>query len=92
MQEKIDVDFEFFDPQPHDYLAIQNLLKQMFSHDAPKLDLGALSDAILAQPLVGSTVKCDGHESDPYGFCTVFNVHDKEVGHFCQLIGFMALE
>ena len=31
---------------------------------------------ILAQPLLGSTVKCDGQESDPYAFLTVLNMHE----------------
>ena len=30
---------------------------------------------ILAQPLLGSTVKCEGNESDPYAFLTVLNLH-----------------
>ena len=31
---------------------------------------------ILAQPLLGSTVKCEGQESDPYAFLTVLNLHE----------------
>lgn len=40
------------------------------------LDLSALSDLILSQPLLGSTVKTDGNESDPYAFLTVLNLEE----------------
>ncbi|KAM5542148.1 hypothetical protein V8D89_004021, partial [Ganoderma adspersum] len=76
----VDVDFEFFDPNPDiDYLATKRLLIQLelFNADAQDLPIHDLTDLILSQPLVGTTVKCDGRESDPYAFLTVlnFNVH-----------------
>lgn len=41
---------------------------------------------ILAQPLLGSTVKCDGNESDPYAFLTVLNMHQhRDVTVMAQL-------
>jgi protein BCP1 len=38
-----------------------------------------LAELILSQPLVGTTVKTDGRESDPYAFLTVLNMHVHEV-------------
>lgn len=67
-------DFEFFDPQKQDFLGIRHLLRQLFDADADLLDLGGLSELILGQPLVGTTVKTDGHEGDPLSFTTVLNL------------------
>jgi len=39
------------------------------------LQINDLTDLILGQPLVGTTIKCDGKESDPYAFLTVLNMH-----------------
>ncbi|KAK6540333.1 Mss4p nuclear export [Orbilia ellipsospora] len=69
----INVDFEFFDPQPHDFHGIKQLLRQLFDADSQLLDLSALADLILEQKLVGSTVKVDGMEGDPYSFLSVIN-------------------
>jgi len=72
----IDVDFEFFDPNPSvDYLAMKRLFAQLFQGDAELLNVHALADLVLSQPLVGTTIKCDGKESDPYAFLTVLNIH-----------------
>ncbi|OCH94221.1 hypothetical protein OBBRIDRAFT_789559, partial [Obba rivulosa] len=72
----VDVDFEFFDPNPEiDYLALKRLATQLFSADAELIQLNDLADLILSQPLVGTTVKCDGRESDPYAVLTVLNLH-----------------
>ncbi|KAJ6263782.1 hypothetical protein Dda_2353 [Drechslerella dactyloides] len=74
-KEIVNVDFEFFDPQDHDFHGIKLLLRQLFDADATLLDLSALTDLILAQKLVGSTVKVDGREGDPYSFLTVVNLN-----------------
>ena len=37
-------------------------------------NLSALTDLVLAQPLLGSTVKVDGKETDPYAFLSVLNL------------------
>lgn len=72
----VDVDFDFFDPNPKvDYHALKRLLAQLFSADAELFHLEALAELILAQPLVGTTVKTDGIESDPYAVLTVLNMH-----------------
>lgn len=76
----LDVDFEWFDPQPdHDFHGLKTLLRQLFDVDAQSFDLSALTDLILAQPLLGSTVKVEGNETDPYAFLTVLNLHEHKV-------------
>ena len=76
----LDVDFEWFDPQPAvDFHGLKTLLRQLFDVDNELFDLSALADLILSQPLLGSTVKVDGNESDPYAFLTVLNLHEHRV-------------
>lgn len=76
----VNVDFEWFDPQPeHDFHGLKTLLRQLFDVDATLFDLSALANLILAQPLLGSTVKVDGNETDPYAFLTVLNLHAHRV-------------
>lgn len=73
----LNVDFEWFDPQPAvDFHGLKTLLRQLFDIDNQLFDLSELTDLILAQPTLGSTVKCDGNESDPYAFLTVLNLHE----------------
>ncbi|KAL7270718.1 Mss4p nuclear export [Rhizina undulata] len=75
-EDMVNVDFEMFDPQPaHDFHGIRNLLRQLLDADSTLFDLSALTDLILSQPLLGTTVKVDGNESDPYAFLTVINLH-----------------
>ena len=58
--------------------------------DNQLFDLSELSDMILAQPLLGSTVKCDGNESDPYAFLTVLNMHQhRDVPVIKQLVSYL---
>ncbi|KAJ8590901.1 hypothetical protein M405DRAFT_932501 [Rhizopogon salebrosus TDB-379] len=71
----IDVDFDFFDLNPTiDYHTIKRLLDQLFGVDAESLSTNALADLVLSQPDVGTTIKTDGEESDPYAFLSVLNV------------------
>lgn len=73
---RIQVDFDFFDPNPEvDFVALKRLIIQLFQADADLLKPHELSELILSQPLVGTTVKTDGRESDPYAFLTVLNMH-----------------
>ncbi|KAI0286604.1 p21-C-terminal region-binding protein-domain-containing protein [Russula aff. rugulosa BPL654] len=63
---RIQVDFDFFDPNPEvDFVALKRLIIQLFQADADLLKPHELSELILSQPLVGTTVKTDGRESDP---------------------------
>ncbi|KAK9239894.1 p21-C-terminal region-binding protein-domain-containing protein [Lipomyces kononenkoae] len=75
-EEIVNVDFDFFDPKPDvDFEAIKNLLRQLFDADNTLFDLSALADLILSQSTLGSTVKTDGPESDPFAFLTVVNAN-----------------
>ncbi|RDB24579.1 Protein bcp1 [Hypsizygus marmoreus] len=72
----INVDFDFYDPNPKvDYQALKRLLAQLFQRDADLVHLHEFSELILGQPTVGTTIKTDGIESDPYAFLTVLNMH-----------------
>lgn len=76
----IDVDFDFFNPNPNvDYQAIKRLLVQLFQRDADLFHLHELTELILSQPTIGTTVKTDGQESDPYALLTVINLHAHQV-------------
>jgi protein BCP1 len=76
----VNVDFEWFDPDPTiDFHGLKSLLRQLFDTDAQIFDLSALADLILSQPLLGSTVKVDGKETDPYAFLSVLNLQEHKV-------------
>lgn len=83
----LDVNFSFFDPQPQDYHSIKLLLSQLVGHtDAVEMDLGGVTDLVLEQKLVGSTVKTDSgedddkaSEGDPYAVLTVLNLNVHKV-------------
>lgn len=55
---------------------MKTLLRQLFDVDNQLFDLSALTDLILSQPFLGSTVKVEGNESDPYAFLTVLNLKE----------------
>lgn len=76
----LDVEFEWFDPQPEvDFHGLKTLLRQLLDVDNQLFNLSELADMILAQPLLGSTVKTDGNETDPYAFLSVLNLHEHRV-------------
>ncbi|KAI9090994.1 p21-C-terminal region-binding protein-domain-containing protein [Phlyctochytrium arcticum] len=74
-QDTVDVDFEFFDPKPIDFHGLKSLLRQTFTDEAEEISLSELADLIIAQPAVGSTVKCDDGQ-DPYALVTVVNLEE----------------
>jgi protein BCP1 len=81
----VNVEFEWFDPQPAvDFHGLKTLLRQLLDVDGQLFDLSELADIILAQPLLGSTVKVDGNETDPYAFLTVLNLETHKVGCLCS--------
>lgn len=83
----LDVEFEFFDPLPDiDFHGVKTLLQQLFDVDAHMLDLSALTDLILAQPLLGSTVKVEGKETDAYAFLSVVNLQAHADKPFIQTL------
>jgi BCCIP len=79
------VDFEWFDPQPeYDFHGIKTLLQQLFDVDAQLFELSVLTDLVLAQPLLGSTVKVGDEETkanatDAYAFLSVINLQEHQV-------------
>lgn len=83
----LDVDFEWFDPQPEfDFHGIKTLLQQLFDADAHLFDFSALTDLILAQPTLGSTVKVDGNKTDAYAFLSVVNLQEHKDKPFVNKI------
>ncbi|KAJ4270425.1 Mss4p nuclear export [Fusarium torreyae] len=78
----VDVDFEWFNFDPEvDFHGTKTLLRQLFDVDANLFNMSALSDLVLSQPTIGSTIKVDGKANDAYALLTVLNtaVHkDKE--------------
>ncbi|GAA5846201.1 hypothetical protein JCM3766R1_000747 [Sporobolomyces carnicolor] len=97
--EMLDVSFSFFDPQPQDYHSIKLLLSQLFQGDASVLDLGGVSDLVVEQKLVGSTVKTDSSDEpnddeaskgDPYAVLTVLNLNvHKDKPCIAQLVKYL---
>src|SRR5687767_13331348 len=75
----VDVNFEFFDPKEIDFQTIKQLMIQLFSSDAELFNLSELSELIISQPLLGTTVKVDGSDSDPYALLTVLNMNEHKV-------------
>lgn len=79
----IDVDFDFFPPSPDvDLIALKRLLRQLLYSDSDLLDLHPLAELLLAEALdagVGSTIKVDGEDSDPFSFMGVINLNLHQV-------------
>jgi protein BCP1 len=73
----VEVEFEWFNFKPDvDFHGTKSLLRQLLDVDSQLFDLSALSDLILSQPTVGSTVKVDGEDTDAYAFLTALNLHE----------------
>ncbi|KAI8142995.1 p21-C-terminal region-binding protein-domain-containing protein [Fennellomyces sp. T-0311] len=69
----VDVDFDFYNPEQVDYHALKRLFGQLFSSDAELIQTGDIVDILLEENHVGTTVKVDGQESDPYAILSVIN-------------------
>ncbi|KAI0403736.1 putative actin cytoskeleton organization and vesicular protein [Xylaria palmicola] len=73
----VNVDFEWFNfNEKIDFHGTKSLIRQLFDVDAALLDVSALADLILSQSSIGSTVKTDGEEADPFAFVTALNVQE----------------
>ncbi|KAJ9127786.1 hypothetical protein QFC24_000069 [Naganishia onofrii] len=74
----VNVDFDFYNPNPDvDDIALKRLLRQLLSSDAEEFDIHALAQLVLTQAVqmgIGSTVKVDGTESDPYAYLSVVDL------------------
>jgi protein BCP1 len=88
----VNVDFEWFNfNEKIDFHGTKSLIRQLFDVDATLLDVSALADLILSQPTIGSTVKTDGEEADPFAFLTVLNVQEhREKKPMTQLIEYLS--
>jgi protein BCP1 len=73
------VDFDFYNPEEVDYHALKRLLGQLFASDAELIDVGDLVDIIIEENQVGTTIKVDGQESDPYAILSVINLQEQKV-------------
>ena len=74
-EETVKVDFDFFDLNPDvDFHATKNLLRQLFGDDSVEFDLSSLADLILKDNSVGTCIKTDGKESDPFALLSVINI------------------
>lgn len=75
MEEVVNVDFDYFDLDPQvDFHATKTFLRQLFGDDASQFDISGLADLILAENSVGTTIKTDGKEGDPFALLTVIDV------------------
>lgn len=75
----VDVDFEWFNFKSEiDFHGVKSLIRQLLDVDSQLFDLSALADLILSQPTIGSTVKVDGEDTDPYAFLTILNLHEHQ--------------
>ncbi|ODV58407.1 protein-transporting protein BCP1 ASCRUDRAFT_77888 [Ascoidea rubescens DSM 1968] len=76
-EEIVNVDFDFFNLNPKiDFHAVRTFLKQLFGDDYKYFDLSSLSDIILdpSNSNIGTTIKTDGADSDPFAILTLINL------------------
>lgn len=74
MQEVVDVDFDYFDLNLDiDFHSIRTFVRQLFGDDADGFDISGISDLVLKEGAVGTTIKTDGVDSDPFALLLVVN-------------------
>jgi len=66
-------DFNFFDPAEIDFHSVKRLLRRYLASEVDTFDSSGMSDAIVCQPEVGTTVKVPG-DDDVYSFATVLDI------------------
>ncbi|ODQ78203.1 hypothetical protein BABINDRAFT_162870 [Babjeviella inositovora NRRL Y-12698] len=75
VEDNVDVDFDYFDLNPTvDFHATKNFIRQLFGDDANYFDISQLADLILQDGCIGTTIKTDGQESDPFALLSVINM------------------
>ncbi|KAI9478585.1 MAG: p21-C-terminal region-binding protein-domain-containing protein [Benjaminiella poitrasii] len=79
LQEIVDVDFDFYNPDEIDFQAIKKLLTQLFSSDSELINLGDFADIIIEENHVGTTVKVDDQKSDPYAILSIVNLTQQKL-------------
>lgn len=73
-EEIVDVDFDYFDLNPEvDFHATKTFLRQLLGDDATQFDISGLSDLILTENSVGTTIKTEGQEGDPFALLSVID-------------------
>lgn len=73
--EIVNVDFDFYNLNPTvDFHATKNFLRQLFQDDSVFFPLSELTDLILEEGHVGTTIKADGMKSDPFSIISVLNI------------------
>lgn len=78
-QETVDVDFDFFNLNPDvDFHATKVLLRQLFGDDGQTFEVLALADVILTKDAVGTTIKTDGKELDPFALISVVDLQNPQ--------------
>ncbi|KAG2232559.1 p21-C-terminal region-binding protein-domain-containing protein [Thamnidium elegans] len=91
LQDIVDVDFDFYNPDDIDYHALKKLLTQLFSSDAELLNVGDFADIIIEENQIGTTVKVDDQKSDPYAVLSIINLnHQKEKEGVKQLCTYLS--
>ncbi|RWA08155.1 hypothetical protein EKO27_g6950 [Xylaria grammica] len=88
----VNVDFEWFNfNEKIDFHGTKSLIRQLFDVDANLFDVSALADLILSQSSIGSTVKTDGEEADPFAFLTALNIQEhRQKKPVTQLIDYLS--
>ncbi|AWU77946.1 hypothetical protein CAS74_003242 [Pichia kudriavzevii] len=73
--EMVNIDFDFFNLNPDiDFHATKNFLRQLFQDDSILFPLSELADLILEEGHIGTTIKTDGIEGDPFSILSVINI------------------
>lgn len=81
VEDVIDVDFEFYPFKQVDFHGLKTLLSQGFSDaEDSMLNLSELADAIIANEGLGSAVKTDGEDGDPFAIVTLLHPLNSETG------------
>lgn len=74
----VNVDFEWFNFKSDiDFHGVKSLVRQLLDVDNQLFDLSALTDLIIKENTIGSTVKVDGEDTDAYAFLTILNLHEQ---------------
>jgi hypothetical protein len=74
-------------------IALKRLLRQLFTSDAEFFDIHALAQHILTsagQMGIGTTVKVDGTESDPYAYISLVDLSNIDVSNHSALLSVLA--
>lgn len=77
-EELVNVDFDYFDFNPEiDFHSIKTLVRQLFGDDHSKFDVSSLADVILAKNAIGTTIKTEGINGDPFAMLTTVALSGK---------------